>query len=329
MITKKIKYIQVPTLGIIFFSLLLAAASFFSGMSWSKLKANSNPVATATNPKSAITFAPTKSTKPELKFFVMSFCPYGNQMEDVLRPVYDLLKDKVAITPHYIFDKIDNINTYCQGRSGDPSQCATYVQQKYFADEAVCKKTINDNLATCQDEKSYLKASNGNLYTSLHGRQEANQNVREMCAWNQVTDKKTWWDFVGNVNKNCTAQTADTCWEQQAKTAGLDTNKITECFNKDTVTLIEQELALTTQAKVQGSPTVFINDTLFPPEAAYTQDSKGSLNIGKKTATQDQYRTPNVIKEAICTAFNKSPKECNTVLNELTGVAPAAGGCGN
>ena len=35
-------------------------------------------------------FVPTKSDKPEIKFFVMSFCPYGNQAEAGLEPVYQL-----------------------------------------------------------------------------------------------------------------------------------------------------------------------------------------------------------------------------------------------
>lgn len=324
---KKIKYIKIPLAGVIFFSLLLATASFYSGYAWTKMRGGISSGTTAVDTKNSVVFAAEKSDKPDLSFYVMSFCPYGNQMEDVLRPVYDLLKDKANLTPHYIFDKISDIKSYCNSRSGDPSQCAIYVQNKYFTTEAECKKTISQNLATCLDEKAYLKTSDGSLYASLHGRQEANQNVREMCVWNQATDKKVWWDFVGAVNKNCTDKDADTCWEQQAKSVGLDTNKITDCFNKDAVKLIEQEIALTTKYKVQGSPTVLINDVIFPPEEAYTQDGKGSLKIGKKVATQDKYRTPNVVKEAICASFKKAPKECNTVLNELSGAAPGPGAC--
>jgi len=315
---------KISTPAILFFTLLLVATSFYSGFAWNKLK--STPSVPAT-PSNGVVFAASKSAKPELKFFVMSFCPYGNQMEDVLRPVYDLLKDKITLTPQYIFDKIDNLDTYCKGRSGDPSQCAVYVQNKYFTSEAECKKTISANLNTCLDDKSYLKSSTGAIYASLHGRQEANQNVREMCAYKLVDDKKIWWDFVANINKNCTAQNADTCWENQAKQAGLDTNKITECFNKEAFDLIEGQIAQTTQYKVSGSPTVLINGVLFPPEAAYTQDGKGSLTIGKKVANQDKYRTPNVVKEAVCASMNKTAKECNTVLNELSGAAPGPGAC--
>jgi len=306
------------------FGLILLGTSFYSGFAWNKLrnteKGSSVSVATST-------FAAQKSQKPELKFFVMSFCPYGNQIEDVLRPVFDLLKDKADITPHYIFEKIDDLASYCKSRSGDPAQCATYVENKYFTSVAECQKAITASSKSCLDTNNYVKTSTGVMYSSLHGRQEANQDIREICAWNQSTDKTQWWNFVGAVNKNCTSENADSCWENQAKSAGFDTTKITECFNKEGINLIEKEIAITTKYNVSGSPTVLVNDVAFPPEAAYTQDGKGSLKIGKKVATQDRYRTPNVVKEAVCASFQKEPGECKSILNDLQGVAPAAGGC--
>jgi glutaredoxin len=45
-----------------------------------------------------------KSDKPKVDLFVMSFCPFGNQAEDTMKPVYDLLKDKVDWNIHYIVD---------------------------------------------------------------------------------------------------------------------------------------------------------------------------------------------------------------------------------
>ncbi|MBP6989177.1 hypothetical protein KBB48_00190 [Candidatus Shapirobacteria bacterium] len=324
MTEKKSKYIKVPTPAAILIVILLLATSFYSGISWSRNKAQNSGNNTNT---AATTFEAKKTDKAELKFFVMSFCPYGNQMEDVLRPVYDLFKDKVNLTPKYIFEKISNLDTYCKSRSGDPAQCSVYVQNKYFTSEAECKKTISQNLAKCQDGSAYIKSEKGVMYASLHGRQEANQDVREICAWNLSSDKKQWWDFIGAVNKNCTAQNADSCWEDQAKTAGLDTNKITECFNKDGIKLIEEQIAETDKFNVSGSPTVLINDVAFPPESAYTQDGKGSLKIGNKVTTQDRYRMPNVIKEALCVSSKKAPSECKTILSDPSGSAPAAGGC--
>ncbi|MBS1266895.1 MAG: hypothetical protein MAG795_00864 [Candidatus Woesearchaeota archaeon] len=53
--------------------------------------------------------------KPQIDFFVMSYCPYGNQAEEAVAPVYELLGDKVEFNPRFVIytnyaDKSDN---YC------------------------------------------------------------------------------------------------------------------------------------------------------------------------------------------------------------------------
>jgi hypothetical protein len=253
-------------------------------------------------------------------------------METLLRPVADLLKGSINLQPRYIFEKITNLKTQCQ--QYDSSNCTAYVSAGYFTNESTCKNELANYYKECSDEKQYLKIGDV-YYGSLHGRQEATQDVREICAYNMLgEDKTSWWNFIENVNQNCTSTNADTCWEDQAKKAGLDTDKITECFNTQASELIEKEVALTTQNKVQGSPTLMVNNATFPPETAYTADNKGSLKIGKKVFTQDQYRTSDTIKEAICASFKKSPKACKTVLkaaeaNTNTNTAAAAGGSCN
>jgi hypothetical protein len=321
------KSVQIPLVGILVFSFLLAASSFFAGAAWLKIKG------TTTTKTASATFKPTKSNNPEFQFYVMSFCPYGNQMETLLKPVAQLLKDSVNLQPHYIFEKITDLKTQCQ--QYDSNNCTNYVSAGYFTNESDCKKELSTYQASCLDEKQYLKIGNV-YYGSLHGRVEANQDVREICAYNLNDDKTAWWNFIDNVNTNCTSTNADTCWEEQAKKAGLDTDKITQCFNTQAADLIEKEIAATTKYKVSGSPTLIVNEANFPPEEAYTSDNKGTLKIGKKVFTQDQYRTSDAIKEAICDSFKKTPKACKTELkaveaatNTNTNTAAAAGGSCN
>ena len=317
-------YVKIPVIGTIVFSLLLAASSFFAGAAWIKIK--SGGVSSTSKLVSKNVFAATKANKPQLDFYVMSFCPYGNQMETTLRPIFDLLGDKVEIKPRYIFEKIEgNLADYCKTNSPDPSQCDTYVKNSggQLKNVADCQQQIAAMVKTCNDESKYLKIGN-NLYSSLHGRIEANQDVREICAYNLAEDKKLWWDFVENVNNNCDQNNADTCWEEQAKKAGLDSTKITECFNKDAASLIDKEIADTTKYKIQGSPTLMIGDQAFPPEADPAATDQ-NLKIGDKVFSLSQTRTPDVIKEALCSAFNKSPKECKTVLEDPNAAAGAAG----
>ncbi len=56
-----------------------------------------------------------KTKKPDVKLFVMSFCPFGNQAEEMLMSVVDLLKDKADIQLHYII--------YSNYASGYPDYC--------------------------------------------------------------------------------------------------------------------------------------------------------------------------------------------------------------
>lgn len=66
------------------------------------------PQSVSTEPKketASVNDAPeeiTKSDKPTVDLYVMSFCPFGNKAEDTLKPVYNLLKNKVSFNFHYI-----------------------------------------------------------------------------------------------------------------------------------------------------------------------------------------------------------------------------------
>ena len=56
-----------------------------------------------------------KKDKPNVKFFVMAFCPFGNQAESGLEPVFRLLGDKVDWEPRYVI--------YSNYGSGYPDFC--------------------------------------------------------------------------------------------------------------------------------------------------------------------------------------------------------------
>ena len=53
--------------------------------------------------------------RPQIDFFVMSYCPYGNQAEEGIEPVYQLLKDKADFNPKYVI--------YGNYRGGGPDFC--------------------------------------------------------------------------------------------------------------------------------------------------------------------------------------------------------------
>jgi len=51
------------------------------------------------------TFEMPKTSKPNVKLFVMSFCPFGTQAEQILNPIVGLLKDRVNFELAYIVSK--------------------------------------------------------------------------------------------------------------------------------------------------------------------------------------------------------------------------------
>ncbi|MAG39092.1 hypothetical protein CMO90_03295 [Candidatus Woesearchaeota archaeon] len=53
--------------------------------------------------------------KPQIDFFIMSYCPYGNQAEEAIEPAYQELKNKADFKPHYVI--------YSNYGSGYPEFC--------------------------------------------------------------------------------------------------------------------------------------------------------------------------------------------------------------
>jgi len=61
-----------------------------------------------------------KSAKPDVKVFVMSYCPYGLQAQKMYLPVYDLLKDKATMGIYFVNYAMhgkkeieENLRQYC------------------------------------------------------------------------------------------------------------------------------------------------------------------------------------------------------------------------
>ncbi len=203
-----------------------------------------------------------KNDKPDILLFTMSYCPYGNIAEDFVGPVYNLLRDKINFEPHYVI-----YSNYAANYNADWSEYCSDSSQKYC---------------------------------SMHGIQELNQNVRELCVWKYEKDK--FWDFVYKANKDCNSSNIDSCWEGIAKNLGINIDKIKTCQANEANSLLAEEVRLNEQYGVSGSPTIFINGTKY----------SGSRN-------------PESFKNSVCNAFNNIPNECSQTL-ESTG-SQAQGSC--
>lgn len=258
---------------------LLVIASFLAGSLWAKIRApegervkiTQEGKLTPTSPAqpTRLPFTPKKSQKPQVKFFVMSYCPFGNQAEAGLEPVYQLLKDKVDWQPRYVIYK-----DYCERSTGE-------------------QKT--------KCEKDYCLKRGSEIYCSMHGVAELNQDIREICAFN-LGDLGKFWKFISDTNKNCNVSNIETCWQNQARQAGLDLGKIQNCFAKQKYELAKSQTQEMEKYQAFGSPMVFINDVSY-----------------------EGGRAPEDYKKAICASFESEPEECKTVLGQES--SPASGGC--
>ncbi|MBU2592465.1 MAG: hypothetical protein ABH867_01520 [Patescibacteria group bacterium] len=312
-----------PAKNIVF--LLVVIASFFAGSVWSKRatvsqesqveNSQTQGSGQAAGSGETVDFSPEKSPKPNVKFFVMSYCPFGNQAEAGLKPVTDLLGTAVDWELRYVIQKTNNeqIKSICEAQLYSEEKCKQYVEQGYFQNTDACKQTLPKSADECltQESAECMATEDGSYYCSLHGKKELNQNIREICAWNLAEDKSKWWSFVSSVNNNCSLEEVDQCWQAQADQTGIDRQKVQQCFSNDAVKLLEGEVALNEKFSVTSSPTVLINDKPYPPETAW----KSSLKIGGKTLKVEEYRSPEGFKTAICAAFKKEPKECKETLS--------------
>lgn len=202
-----------------------------------------------------------KTDSPNVKLFVMAFCPYGNQAEEIIMPIQELLGDKANIELRYIFNKSE------QGE-----------------------------------------------YTSLHGEQELNQGIRELCVNKYQKDK--FWNFVKEINENCDYENVDNKWEAIANNMDIDVQKIKDCVNNEKQNLLAQEFELSQteylvqdpkkhkneeRISISGSPTLIINDIVY-----------------------DQGRSVQEYKDAICSAFTTPPDECSQELSDSSGSTGSA-----
>lgn len=298
---------------------LAMVAAFLTGSSVAKKKfdtAGKKATPTAVPTPSAPVFQPVKSAKPEVKFFVMSFCPYGNQAEAGLEPVYQLLKDKVSWVPRYIIsDKKVSCEQGCPYKVYSETQCQELLDSKRVPDMETCKKYFPYSSADECLNKECVAIKPGE-YESLHGQQELNQDIREIIVYNTLVETGSkvlgaqsegilakWWKFIGLVNQNCNSGNADTCWQAQAKTAGINTADILNKEKSQLKTLSDKETAEAQKYKASGSPTVFINGVLY---------SGG--------------RSAEDYKKAICSSFENPPEECSQVLGQET--TATSEGCG-
>ncbi|MFH1848975.1 MAG: hypothetical protein ABH879_02195 [archaeon] len=197
--------------------------------------------------------------RPQIDFFVMSYCPYGNMAEEAIEPVFRALGNKAIFNPRYVI--------YENYGGGGPDYCLEEGQ-----------------------------------YCSMHGIQELNQDIRELCVARHQ-GAKAFFEFTLAMNSQCSSQNADACWVGVAESLELDAEQIRQCEKDEGADLVKQQKDLNSLLGVSGSPTVYV---------------EGQLYSGSRTAQG--------YLDALCAGFAERPAECGIGLGDAE--AAPAGGCG-
>jgi FKBP-type peptidyl-prolyl cis-trans isomerase 2 len=192
---------------------------------------------------------------PTLEAFVVSYCPYGLQMQRILVPVAKALNGKANVIVRYI---------------GEVS---------------------------------------GGKIVSMHGEQEAQENLRQICIREEQSDK--FWSYI-----ECFIKAGDS--ESCIKDAGVDEKKLAACASGPGIDYAQADFNL--DYDIQGSPTLILNG-----------ESASEFEFGGRNA--------NAVKDMICSAFDTPPEECSQELEAAesatsfsedysSGSAASAASCG-
>ncbi|MFP4119092.1 MAG: thioredoxin domain-containing protein [Candidatus Woesearchaeota archaeon] len=145
----------------------------------------------------------------------------------------------------------------------------------------------------------YIISSAGDNIQSLHGEQEGNQGVRELCALEEL-GKEAYFDFTLTVNDKCSSDNADSCWTDAAEAAGVDANAIEQCYEENRLEYAEQQDSLIQSIKTERQ------GQLTSPSASPTFLINGETYSGDRDADS--------LKSALCSEFGDAPAECEETL---------------
>jgi len=182
-----------------------------------------------------------KTDGPVLQAFVVSYCPFGVQMQRILNEV---------------------------------------------------RKVIGyENI-----EVRYIGAVQNGRVTAMHGEQEAQENLRQICLREEQDDK--FWPYLDCFMKS---GNVEACLDE----AGVNAGVLTECMAGSGVDYAAEDFALASQFRVGGSPTLILNGKQIS-EFDFASGEFGSSEMA---------RSAENLKQLICCSFNEMPSECSQELS--------------
>jgi len=140
---------------------------------------------------------------------------------------------------------------------------------------------------------------------AMHGEFEHVESLRQICIENNYGEDKLF-DYLNKFLVNAdigNCQGTDSCVNPLVEAIftqiGVDKNKINTCMaSSDTEAAYQEDVQKAKSLGITGSPSVVINGV--------------ETQVG---------RSPSLVQQAICSAFNTAPAECSTQLSATTASA--------
>ena len=173
---------------------------------------------------------------------------------------------------------------------------------------------------------------------AMHGKEELDDNNRIYCIQKEQKDKLTEYlrcFLVDGDYEKCIEEVGIDKAKLESCIRSTDEEfKITELYNDKSTwsggrfPQYPVESDLNSKYGVGGSPSLVINDVRLAPDRRYCSERDEQAG---KCIVHPVNRSPEAIKEVICSAFNNPPEECNQKLSttvEQPGFGPLGTGSG-
>jgi thioredoxin 1 len=171
------------------------------------------------------------------------------------------------------------------------SQCPFGLQMQRIMAEIVSKSPQAKDYLKVR----YIGSISNDTITSMHGDEEAQENLRQICIREEQPDK--YWDYVS-------------CYMIEGKSAGclnsssLDKGKLSACVEDSSrgLTYAQKDFDLANKFNVTGSPTLTLNNEIV-----------SEFDFATNTTSA---RSPEAIKELLCCGFDEEPSFCTKQLKK-------------
>ena len=145
----------------------------------------------------------------------------------------------------------------------------------------------------------YIGSVSNNTITSMHGDEEAQENLRQICIREEQPDR--YWDYV-----SCYMIEGKSI--ECLKSSSVDESKLNACMNDSSrgLAYAQKDFDLADKFNITGSPTLTLNNKIA-----------SEFDFATKTTSA---RSPEALKELLCCGFNKEPSFCAKQLNKTQSI---------